>query len=149
MTGDATMSNDRRTLTVRVPLAIKKRGGRKLIIVPDSAPWSPPRARIDSTMVKAIARAYRWKRLLENGQYASIVELAAAEKINESYVCRVLRLTLLAPDIVESVLDGRQPPELQMVALLKPFSVKWREQMRHQTSCLRQESPPPGHPNEG
>jgi hypothetical protein len=128
MTGNATTSKDQRTLTVRVPFAIKKRGGRKLVIAPDGAPWSPPRARIDNTLVKAIARAHRWKRLLEGGHYASVADLAAADKINESYVCRVLRLTLLAPDIVEAILDGRQPPELQMDVLLKPFPVEWEEQ---------------------
>ncbi|MBI2717207.1 MAG: hypothetical protein HYX36_00360 [Rhizobiales bacterium] len=128
MTSNATLSKDRRTLTVRVPLAIKKRGGRKLVIAPDGATWSPPRAHIDNTMVKAIARAHRWKRLLESGQYASVAELAAAEKINQSYVCRVLRLTLLAPDIVELILDGMQPTELQMDVLLKPFPVGWGEQ---------------------
>lgn len=128
MTGRVTTSKDQPTLTVRVPLAIKKRGGRKLIVAPDGAPWTPPRARINNTMIKAIARAYRWKRLLENGQYASIAELAAVEKINESYVCRVLRFTLLAPDIIEAVLDGSQPPELQMDKLMKPFPVVWGEQ---------------------
>jgi hypothetical protein len=131
MTDSATLSKDRRTLNVRVPLTIKKRGGRKLVIAPDGAPWTPPRARIDNTMVKAIARAHRWKRLLERGQYASVAELAAAEKINQSYVCRVLRLTLLAPDIVEAILDGKQPAELQMDALLRPFPVVWGNQWRH------------------
>jgi hypothetical protein len=130
MTGSATMSKDQRTLTVRVSLAIKKRGGRKLVIAPDGAPWSPSRTRIDNTIVKAIARAHRWKRMLENGEFASVAELAAAEKINESYVCRVLRLTLLRPDIVEAILDGRQPPELQMNVLLKPFPVEWKEQRK-------------------
>ena len=108
MTNNKTiLAKDRSTLTVRVSFAIKKRGGRKLVIAPDGAPWAPPRARIDNAMVKAIARAYRWKRLLETGQHAAIADLATAEKINESYVCRVLRLTLLAPDIVEAILDGR------------------------------------------
>lgn len=130
MTGDTTMSKVQRTLTVRVPFAIKKRGGRKLVIAPDGAPWTPPRARIDSTLVKAIARAHRWKRMLESGEFASVAELAAAEKINESYVCRVLRLTLLAPQIVEAILDGRQPPELQMDNLLRPFPVEWLEQRK-------------------
>lgn len=128
MTDNATMSRDLRTLTVRVPFTIKKRGGRKLVIAPDGAPWSPPRARIDSTLVKAIARAHRWKRMLESGEFASVVELASAEKINESYVCRILRLTLLAPDIVQAIVDGRQPPELQMETMLKPFPVEWEKQ---------------------
>ncbi len=128
MTGNTTISKDRRTLTVRVPLAIRKRGGRKLVIAPDGASWSPPGARIDNTMVKAIARAHRWMRLLGSGEYASVADLAAAERINESYVCRVLRLTLLAPNIVEAILDGRQPPGIQLHVLLTPHPVEWSTQ---------------------
>ena len=128
MTSEGTLSKDRRTLTVSVPFAIRKRGGRKLVIAPDGAPWTPPRARIDNTLVKAIARAHRWKRFLESGEYSSVAELAAAEKINESYICRVLRLTLLAPDIIEAILEGRQPTELQMDVLLRPLPEDWREQ---------------------
>ena len=89
--------------------------------------------RIDNTLVKALARAFRWQRMLEDGTYATVAELAAAEKINESYVCRVLRLTLLAPDIVEVVLDGRQPTELQMDFLLRPFPVECCKQRRWMT----------------
>lgn len=81
-------------------------------------------------MVKAIARAPRWRRLLESGEYASITELAAAEKINQSYVCRILRLTLLAPDIVEVVLDGRQSAGLQLETILRPFPIEWKHQRR-------------------
>jgi len=118
------------TLIVTVPFAVRKRGGRKLVITPDGAPWSAPRARIDSTLVKAIARAHRWKRMLEGGEFASAAELAAAEEINQSYVCRVLRLTLLAPDIVQQILDGRQPHTLQVELLLKPFPAEWDQQHR-------------------
>lgn len=113
---------------MRVPLAIKKRDGRKLGIAPDGVPWSPPHARIDHTMVKAIARAHRWKQMLESGEFASVAELAAAEKINESYACQILRLTLLAPDIIEHILQGRQPLGLQMEAPLTPFPVEWEQQ---------------------
>ena len=130
MTNGTALSKDRNTLTVRVAFTLRKRGGRKLVIAPDGATWSPPRARIDNTMVKAIARAYRWRRLLETSKHASIADIAAAEKINESYICRVLRLTLLAPDIVEAILDGRQPPELQIETLLKPFPVEWEQQRK-------------------
>lgn len=66
--------------------------------------------------------------MLENGTHATIAEIAAAEKINETYVGRVLRLTLLAPDIVEAILSGRQPAGLQLEALLRRFPVEWREQ---------------------
>lgn len=79
-------------------------------------------------MVKAIARAHRWKRLMESGRFASVTELAEAEKINQSYLCRVLRLTLLAPEIVEAILDGRQPAGLQMNALLRPMPLEWAAQ---------------------
>lgn len=121
-------SDDRRTLTVRVPLTLRKRGGRKQVVAPEGATWGAPRPHIDNTMIKAIARAHRWKRLLESGRFASVTELADAEKINQSYLCRVLRLTLLAPDIVEVILDGRQPADLQMNALMKPMPPEWGRQ---------------------
>ena len=109
------LSSDGRTVTVRVPISIRRRGGRKLVLAPDGADVTaaPVRRHVDNAMVKAIARAFRWRDMLESGDYATIAEIAAAEKINESYVGRVLRLTLLAPDIVEAILDGRQPAELQ------------------------------------
>jgi len=126
--GDAT-TDDGRTLTVRVPLTVRKRGGRKQVVMPEGANWGAPRPRVDNTMVKAIARAHRWKRLMESGRFASVTELAEAEKINQSYLCRVLRLTLLAPDIVEAILDGRQPAGLQLNELLKPLPAEWDSQL--------------------
>ncbi|WP_276199961.1 hypothetical protein [Chelatococcus sp. XZ-Ab1] len=128
MTKRGAATNEGRTLTVRVPLTLRKRGGRKQVIAPDGATWGTPRPRVDNTMVKAIARAHRWKRLLESGRFASVAELAEAEKINQSYLCRVLRLTLLAPDIVEAILDGRQPPGIQLDVLLNPHPVAWSMQ---------------------
>jgi hypothetical protein len=79
-------------------------------------------------MVKALARAFRWRRLLDDGRYASISEIATAEKIDRGYVGSILRLTLLAPDIVEMILDGRQPEGLGLPALLEPFPVEWGQQ---------------------
>jgi hypothetical protein len=124
---------DSQTVTVRVPISIRKRGGRKLIFAPDGTPHtgSVIHRRIDNAMVKAIARAFRWREMLENSEYPTIRELAAAEKINESYVGRVLRLTLLAPGIVEAILNGRQPAELQLDVLMKRFPVGWQEQEVH------------------
>lgn len=81
-------------------------------------------------MVKALARAFRWLKLMETGVFATVEEIAAAEKIHASYVSRILRLTLLAPDIVEAILDGRQPAEMTLAVLMKPFAVGWREQAR-------------------
>ncbi len=111
---------------------IRKRGGRKLVLAPDGADVtaSTVTRHMDNAMVKAIARAFRWREMLENGTHATVAEIAAAEKINESYVGRVLRLTLLAPDVVEAVLNGRQPTKLQLDQLLRKFPVEWREQRR-------------------
>ena len=125
-----------RTVTVEIPFTIRKRGGCKQIITPDGASgWVSPRARIDNTMIKAIARGFRWRKLLETGVYGTIAEIAVGEKINPSYVSRLLRMTLLAPDIVEAILDGRQPTEMTLAtlaALMVPFAVAWEEQPRAQ-----------------
>ncbi len=128
---DAHLSPDGRTLTIQVPMTFKTRGGRKLMISPDGAPsWAKPRTRIYNTMVKALARAFRWRRQLETGSYMTIEEIAAAEKINTSYVSRVMRLALLAPEIIEMIVDGRQPADLTTAKLMKPFPVEWKEQMK-------------------
>jgi len=115
-------------LTVRVPLAVRKqRGGRKLVLTPGGmAPRGPSAA--DTTLVKALARAFRWRRMMETGRYGTIDELAAAEKINSSYVSRLLRLTLLAPEIVEAILDGRQPEGMTLPSLMEQFPVEWEQQ---------------------
>jgi hypothetical protein len=115
------------TLTVYIPLTVRRRGGRKVVIAPDGteAPAVGAAARIDSTLVKALARAFRWRRMLESGVVSTVGEIAAREKINKSYVSRVLRLTLLAPEIVEAILDGRQSEGVTLQGLLEPFPVEW------------------------
>ena len=115
-----------RTITVTVPIQFEKRGGRKTVINP--SPYVAPPPKYDNALVKAIARAHRWRRTIESGKYSSITELAKAEKVNQSYACRVLRLTLLAPTIVEMILNGRQPRELQLSQLLQPLPPDWRSQ---------------------
>src|ERR1700716_1712098 len=123
------MANADDTITVHIPFTIRKHGGHKLILARDgSDAGTAPRHRIDNTMVKAIARAFRWRKLLETGVYGTVEEIAAAEKINASYVSRVLRLTLLAPEIVESILDGRQPVEMTLAVSMRPFPVEWGAQ---------------------
>src|ERR1700687_5237457 len=123
------VTGDGRTVTVRTPMSIRRRGGRKLVLAPDGTTdtWAAPCRRIDNAMVKAIARAFRWREMLEHGTHATIAEIPAAEKINAPYVGRVLRLTLLAPDIVEAILGGRQPTGLQLENLLERFPVGWSE----------------------
>ena len=132
MTGAAQM------LTVRVPLAVRKqRGGRKLVLTPGGLANRGASA-ADSTLVKALARAFRWRRMMETGRYRTINELVAAEKINRSYVSRLLRLTLLAPDIVEAILDGRQLEGMTLPGLMEFFPVDWGRQRCRQ--------PLPSHP---
>jgi hypothetical protein len=121
---DALLSRDGRTITVRVPMVFAKRGGCRPVISPSGpSTLSQPRARVDNTMIKALGRAVRWRKLLETGAFATVEEIAAAEKINPSYISRVLRLTLLAPEIVEAILDGRQPAEMTLAVLMRPFAV--------------------------
>jgi len=122
------MNGAAQMLTIRVPLAVRKRGGRKLVLTPGSMANRGASA-ADTTLVKALARAFRWSRMMETERYGTLNELAAAEKINSSYVSRVLRLTLLAPDIVEAILDGRQPEGMTLPGLMQPFPVEWG---RHQ-----------------
>lgn len=115
-------------VTVHVPVAFRQRAGRKQIIGPSgSAPWSPsPRA--DPALLKAIARAFRWREMIECGKYGCAADLAKAEKVNDSYLSRILRLTLLSPEIVEAIVAGRQPGTVQLDDLLKPLPPFWRQQ---------------------
>ena len=113
------------TMTLHVPFRIVKRGGRKEMQMPEGA--TQPR-RTDSTLVKALGRAFRWKRMLESGEFVTIAELAESEAITPSYLTRVMRLTLLAPDIVEAILDGRQSPEVTLARVLGRFPIEWDTQ---------------------
>ena len=115
------------TVTVTVPFAIRKRGGRTLVITPDGIAAAPtPRSRVDSALLKALARGFRWRKLLESGHFVTIEEIAEAENINPSYISRVLRMTLLAPEIVEAILAGTQPAGLTRAKVMKPFPVEWK-----------------------
>jgi hypothetical protein len=112
-------------VTLHVPYRVAKRGGRKEMQLPEGA--TQPR-RTDNTLVKALARAFRWKRMLESGEFATIAELAEREGIAPSYMTRVQRLTLLAPDLVEAILDGKHGPAVTLVRLMEPFPLSWIEQ---------------------
>jgi hypothetical protein len=131
----AQISKDGRTAVVSISVSFLQRGGRKQILSPPgAAPWSPA-PRVDTALVKAVVRAHRWRQMLESGEYASSAELAKAEKVNDSYLSRILRLTLIAPDILEAILSGRQPRTLQLDDLLKPLPAAWE---RQRSELLRQ-----------
>jgi hypothetical protein len=124
------VSDDGRTVTVRVPISVRKRGGRKLVLAPDGAhiTAAPVRRHKDKAIVKAVARAFRWRDMLESGECATISEIAAAEKINASYVSRVLRLTLLAPDLIEEALAGQQAERLLLDHMIGRLAIQWGQQ---------------------
>jgi hypothetical protein len=126
-----TWSLDGDTITVFIPMTWKRRGGQKVIIAPDGGDaWVPAKSRPDETLIRALARAHRWKRMLEAGRYGSAQEIADAEKIGRSFVSRLLRLTLLAPDIQEAILEGRQAKGIQLEELTRAVPGAWREQRR-------------------
>jgi hypothetical protein len=130
---------DGKTVTVRIPMIWKRRGGRKVIIAPDGGDaWAPAKPRPDETLIRALARAHRWKRMLEEGRYRSAAEIAEAEGVTQSFVNRLLRLTLLAPDIVEAILDGWQPKGMVLEELTRAMPSGWEEQ--RQVTCRPQSS---------
>lgn len=113
------------SITVRVPLAIRHRPGRKTVVTPMTDGVAPVTTRADPTLVKALARAFRYQRMLDNRRYATITEMAAAERIERGYLGSLLRLTLLAPDVVEAILDGRASATFALAALLTPLPDAW------------------------
>ena len=114
------------TVTVHFPFRLVKRGGRKEMQLPEGV---KQQRQTDSTLVKALARAFRWKRLLESGQFATITELAVQEGVTPSFLTRILRLTLLAPEIVTAVLDGRQFADLTLKTAMQHFPDEWTAQV--------------------
>jgi hypothetical protein len=123
---------DGSTLIVRIPMHFQRRGGRKRIVAPDGSeivPTSKPQP--DGTLVKALARAWRWQRMLDDGVYASVSEIGDAENISKSYVSRILRLALLAPDIVEAILAGRTEHGVMLERLELPLPATWEGQRNY------------------
>ncbi|MBR0670495.1 hypothetical protein [Neoroseomonas soli] len=117
------------SITVRVPLKIRRRPGRKTVVTPlRDGGEAPLPTHADPALVKALARAFRYQRLLDEGRYASISEMAAAERIERGYLGTLLRLTLLAPDIVEALLDGRNTSNLDLARLFAGIGAAWEKQ---------------------
>jgi hypothetical protein len=137
------------TITIHVPMTFTIHGGRKMIIsdadensdggvAQYKLSHDGPRQRTENALLKAIAKAHRWRQRIENGEYASITELAKAENVNQSYACRVLRLTLLAPTVVTEILNGRYSADLMLKQIMKPLPVRWDAQI----AALKTTAPP-------
>jgi hypothetical protein len=112
-------------------MRFQRRGGRKRIVAPDGSaivPSSKPQA--NGTLVKALARAWRWQKLLDEGVYATVGDIGDALNMSKSYVSRILRLALLAPDIVEAIIAGRADQSLMLERLERPLPASWTEQRR-------------------
>jgi hypothetical protein len=118
------------TLTIRMPIRLQRRGGRKLIMTPEGVAAPARKPSPDETLVKALVRAHRWRRRIESGRAKSITDLAEQEGVTNAYVCRLLPLTCLAPEIVEAILDGRQPKGLRLAEMLGNGPLGWEQQRR-------------------
>jgi hypothetical protein len=111
-----------------IPMRLQRRGGRKLIMTPEGVAAPARKPRRDETLIKALVRAHRWRRRIESGQARSITDLAEREGVTDAYVCRLLPLTCLASDVVEAILDGRQPKGLRLAEMLGNGPPDWNEQ---------------------
>ena len=117
--------------STEVPMQFRRRGGKAVIVLPNgSRAATQQEATVDNTMIKVLARAFRWQRLMNDGTYTSMEEMAVAENISPSYISRILRLSYLSPSIVEAILEGRHPAHLTMKDLLVPFPQDWQDQNR-------------------
>ena len=124
-------------------MRLGRQRGRKRILAPDGSELTPPtRPQPDGVLVKALARAWRWQKLLDRGVYASVTEIAEAEKISKSYVSRILRLALLAPDIVEAILGGWADQRVMLERLERPLPMGWEEQRKLLAGSEALRSPP-------
>jgi hypothetical protein len=134
MTGRAALELD--ALTIRIPIQLQRHGGRKLIMTPEGVAAPARKPRRDETLIKALVRAHRWRRKIESGRAKSVTDLAEQEGVTVAFVCRLLPLTCLAPDIVETILDGRQPKGLRLPDLLGNGLLEWDEQRATLASAI-------------
>ena len=120
---------DGKTLVVRIPMRFQRRGGRKRIVAPDGSELAPAtKSQPDGALLKALARAWRWQRMLDQGVCCSVSEIGDAENISKSYVSRILRLALLAPDVVDEILAGTTNQGMVLEHLERPLPASWEEQ---------------------
>ena len=121
-----TLSLDGKMLSIFIPVQFKRRGGRKMIVAPDGVIGM--RAERDDTLIQAVAKAWKWRRMLDRKEALSFAEIIVREKIGATYAARIYDLSLLAPDIVEAILDGRQPVGLSLREFAKGIPLAWEEQ---------------------
>jgi hypothetical protein len=117
---------------MRIPMRLQRRGGRKRIVAPDGSEIAPTtRPRSDGTLMKALVRAWRWQRLLDTGVYTSVSEIGETENISKSYISRILRLALVAPEIIDAIVAASTDQTLRLEKLERPLPASWMEQRVH------------------
>jgi hypothetical protein len=123
-------------ITVRVPMKIRRRPGRKTVVTPvvDGLP-AHTTTRADPTLLKALARAFRYQRMLDSGKYTTIGEMAAGEKLDRGYLGRLLQLTLLSSEIVEAIIEGKQKEGVMLPRLMEPLPTEWAQQRQWPAPC--------------
>ena len=125
------LSPDGKILTVHIPAQFRKRGGRKLLIAaPGPSQWVPPKPKKNDSLIRALAKAHQWRELLDSGRVTSMNGIAKRENVRISYVGRMLDLTLLAPDIIKTILNGRQPKGLSLREFRGGVPLEWGDQRR-------------------
>jgi hypothetical protein len=130
MPGQNVTINENGSITLSVPFAIKRKSGRRYIVTPDNVPLQYATPKHHEPLVKALIKAFHWKEMLDTGIFHTLTEIAHKEKLNISYVRRVFKMTLLAPDIIAVILDGKQPPYLSVMDFGKEIPLDWNEQRR-------------------
>ena len=130
-------------LRIHIPMHIRRMRGRKMIFAPQALDGGVPdsSSEVQGAVVQALARAFSWSEAIENGEFSSVAELARHLDIDNSYVARILKLTTLAPDIIEAILNGEEPSGLSLARLIRTFP--WAGSSRESCSDSPQAEPPP------
>ena len=120
-------------LRIHIPMHIRRMRGRKRIFAPQALDGEVPDSlpEVQSALVQALGKAFSWSDAIENGEFSSVGELARHLDIDNSYVVRILKLTTLAPDIIEAILNGEEPSGLSLARLIRTFPMDWERQRVH------------------
>ena len=125
-----TVNND--VISMKIPITIKRYRGKVWLMAPEQPTRSATtKPQANESLIKALASAYHWQHLLDSKRFSMLKELIEHYQLNSSYASRILRLNLLAPDIKQAILEGKQPLSLSLRALLSPFPLLWEAQRRH------------------
>lgn len=124
---NARIEDGGRIIAIHIPMKFKRRGGRKQVILP---PGAEPDETPVTPLQRALARAFHWQKLLDSGKACSIGDISKSTGVDKSFIAKTLRLTLLAPDIIEAILNNREPEAVTIPLLYKAIPLLWDEQRK-------------------